>query len=323
LLSDKVNQWQLSANDGVAIEHVNERLDHLADVLYCGYEPTVGPHPEYWQRLEAWVENVGSEEYQKLLFRLAAELYFVGPRELETLYRVAFNANVTHWIIAQLGVQLDDPNLESVVLTALERTWFCPITDSMRINAFYHLNGISGRDYRPDWIALARFGDSVQVDTFISNDVDRIVLLEDFVGTGSQITPAIEFLSSRPHPRPTLLVPLFICPEGVNRANAWCAANPNLTLSPVVQLRAREFLGEHAVSNEPSNYSEFRPLIQATYPTVLDGGDPFETKTYGPFGFGGTGSLVVLATNCPDNTLPLVHYESGTWRPLFPRASRL
>jgi len=225
--------------------------------------------------------------------------------------------------VTQLGLALDDPNLEAALGAALQRTWFCPITDSMRINAFYHLNHISGRDYRPDWRSLAAFGDSKKLEAFLKGNIDRIVLLEDFVGSGSQIAPAIQFLESLGHRLPTLLVPLIICPAGKVASTAWCKTNPSLTVSPIIELQAHEFLGANPVANEPPVFTALRQIVTDTYPQVLDGADPYVSKTYTAFGFRGTGSLVVLATNCPDNTLPLVHFKSGTWSPLFPRASRI
>ena len=322
-LVDTVNRWTRSSADGVVFQETNERLENLATVLYSNYEPMTGPFPEYWQRLESWIENVPSEDDQKLLFRLAAQLFYVGTKELDNLYRVAFNANVTQWLITELGSSLDDPNLETTLGQALRRTWFCPITDSMRINAFYHLNHISGRNFRPDWRSLAAFGDNVKLETFLRANIDRIVLLEDFVGSGSQIEPAITFLSTLGHRPPTLLVPLIICPAGLTAAESWKRANPGLTISPVVRLHPRDFLGPNPVLNESDVFPMLRPLIDNTYPQVLNGGDPITTKTYTAYGFRQTGSLVVLATNCPDNTLPLVHFKSDTWNPLFPRASRI
>ncbi len=182
MLDEKINSWQLGASDGDLFQQISERLYALADAIYCTYEPTIGPFPEYWHRLEEWIENVETEEDQKLLFRLAAEVFFIGAKELDNLYRVAFNANVTQWLIDQLDFELDEPELHSKVGQALERTWFCPVTDSMRINIFYHLNHIAGRDYRPDWRSLVEFGDPVKLRAFLCDEIDRLVLLEDFVG---------------------------------------------------------------------------------------------------------------------------------------------
>jgi len=322
-LVDTVNRWTLSSIDGVVFQETNERLENLATVLYSNYEPMTGPFPEYWQRLESWIGNVPSEDDQKLLFRLAAQLFYVGTKELDNLYRVAFNANVTQWLITELGLSLDDPNLCADLEYALSRTWFCPITDSMRINAFYHLNHISGRDFRPDWRSLAAFGDPAKLERFLRANIDRIVLLEDFVGTGSQIEPALAFLSALAGRPPTLLVPLIICPSGMINAESWVRANTSLTVSPVVRLQPRDFLGPIPVTNEPDVFDTLRPLINSTYSQVLNGEDPMASKTYSAFGYRETGSLVVLATNCPDNTLPLVHFKSDTWNPLFPRASRI
>jgi len=41
-----------------------------------------------------------------------------------------------------------------------------------------------------------------------------------------------------------------------------------------------------------------------------------------PFGFKGTGALVVMYSNCPNNSLPVLHNESEEWSALFPRIPR-
>ena len=44
---------------------------------------------------------------------------------------------------------------------------------------------------------------------------------------------------------------------------------------------------------------------------------------YGPFGWRRTGGLIVLHTNTPNNTIPLIHNNSRTWKPLFKRHKRI
>ena len=76
----------------------------------------------------------------------------------------------------------------------------------MRINAFYHLNNISGTSYRPDWLSLAKFGDRKAIADFLAaGGIERIVLLEDFVGSGDFVgrsSPVLLFCGEvQPHSR--------------------------------------------------------------------------------------------------------------------------
>jgi len=323
-LKDKMQRWILSLPHGPAFQTVTQHVEHLAEQLYCHYEPTKGASAEFWQRFEDWLENGTDEAMQQTLFRLLPSLFFIGPSELDNLYRVAFNSNISSWLIDQLSVPLDDPNMFGKVNESLKHTWFCPLTDSMRINAFYHLNHISGRDHRPDWLSLALLAEPTKLEAFLKDyKIERIVLLEDFVGSGSQIEPAVTFAGSLSSNLPTLIVPLVICPTGVDAAKVWESSFPNIQVRPVLKLRNSDFLTRVPQTDEPPDHCDFRQLAIDSFPKLLGGSTLAEAKIYGPFGFDDTGGLVVLATNCPDNTLPLVHHGSPTWKPLFPRASRI
>jgi hypothetical protein len=323
-LQEKIQRWILSLPDGPTFQAVNQHVEHLAEQLYCHYEPTKGPFEDFLQRFEDWLQNGDDEAKQQTLFRLMPALFFIGPAELDNLYRVAFNSNITSWLMDQLSLNLDDPSLFSKVTEGLKQTWFCPLTDSMRINAFYHLNHISGRDHRPDWLSLAELADPQKVETFLNNEgIERIILLEDFIGSGSQVSPAVVFAGSLSSKLPTLIVPLVICPAGVQAAKAWEASFGNIQVRPVLRLRDADFLKRTLQADEPKEYAGFRQLALDSFSKLLGGYSSAEAKVYGPFGFDDTGGLVILATNCPDNTLPLVHHASPTWKPLFPRASRI
>ena len=57
-----------------------------------------------------------------------------------------------------------------------------------------------------------------------------------------------------------------------------------------------------------------------------DGEHPGGAKPYSPFGFphhAPTGGMVVMQGNTPDNSLPLIHWRSSKWCPIFPRHSRV
>lgn len=321
MIQERLQRWIMALPDGPEIEAVNQHVEHLARELYWEYEPTKGPFPDFWQRLESWLNNV-AEADQKVLFRLLRHLFFIGPKELDNLYRVAYNEHVSRWLVDQLGLALDDPTLDQQLATALNETWFCPITDSMRINAFYHLNHITGSNLRPDWLSLEKLGSTTQIGAYVAQQrIKHIVLLEDFVGSGSQIKEAVSFAATLPANLPVLCLPLILCPSGVTNLNAWQAAHANLTCDAVLRLAPLDFIGPTPLPNEPALYGDIRPVALTSFATIQRSGP--HAQLYTPYGYQQTGGLVVLSTNCPDNTLPLVHFNVPTWSALFPRASRL
>lgn len=321
MIQDRLNEWTMELADGAEIQSVNEHVEHLAEELYVEYEPTKGPYPDFWQRLESWLDNV-SEMEQKVLFKSLKHLFFIGDRELDNLYRVAYNEAVPMWLMDILGLRLDDTNLSSRLVDGLRSTWFCPLTDSMRINAFYHLNHVSGFNHRPDWSSLCELGSDAKIDKYMTDEgIERIVLLEDFVGSGSQIEDAVRYAASLPGGRPVLVVPLVLCPIGIPLLDSMVTTYSNLKYKAILTLHRFDFLGSAPVTNEPSLYASLRTIATTAYNQIQKSGP--HNQLYGPFGFADTGGLVVLSTNCPDNALPYLHFNCATWNALFPRASRL
>ncbi len=316
--------WYSDLVLGQEIQDVTVLVQQLADELYATYEPTAGPHPDFWQRLNGWLNPSLTDDEQKTLYQMIPRLFYVGPKEFESLYRVAFNGPVARWMIDQLRLEFTRRGTEQALKAAVDSTWFCPITDSMRINAFYHVNRITGRDLRTDWRSLARLKQPAEVEKYIGDEgIGRVVLLEDFVGSGSQIAEAVD-LAGALGALPVLVVPLLICPDGMVRAHRWEAAYGNVQFAPVMRIASSDFISRNPSAAEDHLTTKLREIIISTFAKLLVGLTPEQTaKLYGPFGFAETGSLTVLHTNCPDNTLPLIHQDSAEWTALFPRASRL
>ena len=338
-IQDRIDTWIMSMTPvsveggteepvGKVIQEVNDHVTHMADRLYSEYEPTRGPHPDFWQRIEKWLNNLEEESRQQYLFRLLPHVFFVGPREFESLYRGAFNHQVATWLIDQLGISLNELNAGGLLKEAAKETWFCPITDSMRINSFYHLNHIEGRDYRPDWRSLYKFGSIDKLSSYISQSgIKRIVLLEDFVGNGSQIKKSVEWAASQlPGKIPLLIVPLLLCPCGLPFVEEIQQKYPHVRVSPCILLPDSTFIEETASDGESPVFTEIRQICTQAAEQMKEGLDAEQLRRvdrYIPFGWDKTGALIVLYTNCPNNTLPIMFHGSPRWKPLFPRSARV
>lgn len=313
---------------------VNLKVNHLERRLFKTYEPNKFLSGDFWDRCEAWLRNVATDREKKTLYRLLTRIFYVGPSEFEELFRSAYDGPVARWLIDKEGIDACVPGAQALLRRAAASTWFCPVTDSFRINAFFHINDLaSTADLRPDWRSMKEFADSGKLRAYTgANSIRRLVLLEDFVGGGSQSLEAVEFAVEHSGVADVLFVPMIICPDGATNARALeqrintSAGAPTLRFEPVLELPDTAFFTDRDSSLPDAETAELRALIADTYPAVSGG--VHSGKPYHMYGFPAarpTGGLVVMYTNTPDNTIPLLHWRpsSGTWEPVFPRHSRV
>lgn len=328
-----VRRWSIDD-----LTKVNRKIVDLERWLYKTYEPNKFGPDDFWARLEQWLGNVPSDAEKQLLFQLLVEILYLGPFEFEELYRCAYQGPIARWLVDTCAIDVFAPDGQKKLLEAANETWFCPITDSFRINAFFHVNDLGARaNLRPDWHSLYKLGDVYKINKYCAdpaNKIKRLVLLEDFVGGGSQSLETVRFAATHIQDLKVLFVPLVICPKGREKAQQleteMCIRRSgSLRYAAAMELPQDAFLSaSQSPYPEPNSFiDDLRRLIIASYPTV-SGGNPTGPKPYHPFGFppsDPTGGLVVMYSNTPDNTLPLIHWRppQGNWQPIFPRHSRV
>ena len=98
-------------------------------------------------RLVEWLRNVEDGDDRKSLFRILEHLFFVGKQQFDALCRAAYDDAASRWIVDKCALEITDPNISTAITELTSYTWFCPITDSMRINSFLKLNGLRGHDH--------------------------------------------------------------------------------------------------------------------------------------------------------------------------------
>lgn len=322
----RLASWIAADPDNIAgFRNVKAKLDFLAEILYKEYLPTVaGTHGEFPYRLAKWLNSATAEDQMKLMFLLLDHLFFVGKSEFVSMYLTAYSQHIAQWILVGENIAVADPSAPQKVKDALASTLFTAVTESFNIGDFIRINSIQGVDIRFFWEPALKI--NWDPNQFVRNAMQgktRIVLLEDFVGSGSQMRRAVEEACSLPNNPAVLLCPLIICPDGADLARDLEARFHNLTYRPVLELAPHHFVRPTPGPAEPKLFREIRDLVTALHPTVK--GTTAWAQDYGPFGYGGkggTGALIVKFDNCPDNTLPLIHHQSDTWEPLFFRVSR-
>lgn len=299
-------------------------------------------HARYWQftptysgrfeeRLWKWVSNAALTQDQKnVLLRMVPELQFVDRDDLLSLYRAAFQGPISRWLLDATDTSFSTPlhTRQRRIKEAIRHTWFCPVTDSMDISQFLHVNEIAGADQRPPWRVLKRFSSRQKLKQFCREEqYHRVVILEDFVGSGTQVAGPLKYATEQLGPSiPILFVPLIISKPGIDRLMRTTRGYRSLRVEPVfVVPRHVQVPPTPAIDLvEDPLWEQVRDVVNQTFPRVCQSSEP-DLKPLplkDAFGFGRLGMLLVLYTNCPNNTLPLIWHSNQDWHALFPRVSR-
>lgn len=320
----KLATWiRADPDNETGIRSLKSKVDYLADVLYHEYRPTMaGQHGEFRYRLERWINSAATDEQKRQMFLLLEYLFFVGQKEFDALYLTAFSRHVAEWLLISENISITDPQAHLRMRQSVATTFFTAVTDSFNLGDFIRINGIQGANRRFIWEQGLRANFSEA--TFMAEEMPgkrRIVLLEDFVGSGSQMERAVHAACSLAGHIPVLLCPLVICPDGAALARQLANQYQNLTFRPALELHPKDFVRPTRALDEPVLFEHIRNLVQEVHPLVV--GNSGWNQNYGPFGYEQTGALIVKFDNCPDNTLPLLHRASDSpWHPLFFRVSR-
>jgi hypothetical protein len=332
---------------GLLFSQIHEKLLFLEHKHYRQYVPTAdATYPDFESRLAQWIENVADESEKRLLLEFAPYITFFSREDFTKLFEAALQGPITRWIIDEMGLDFSDPDFDVGIQQELHHhTWFCPFSDSMPIADFHHANHIGGVDFRPPWRSLAKFGDRQRILDFMAQHRDangnprplrRLVLLEDFIGSGAQMaTPireelvagvsrrmdAVDFAASL-DPIPVLLVPLIICPAGASTARALVARHKNIRYEAVLEIAQDQLISPALPLVPDSLEGRLFTLVRRCYNQVV-GDNAAAPLPYTPYGVGETGARIVLYSNTPANTLPIIQHQSNTWTALFPRSARV
>ncbi len=362
-LIQAVKEWDLNSTDdrfdavggfdsaAGRFESMLDRLKWFGENEWRRYVPAENPgySTQYMVRLGEWLENVDTDAERQLLLEYALHVAFFSHEDLCALYRTAFSGVITRWVIEQEELSLDDSDFQWRLAEELhQRTWYCPVTDSMDINEFYHANHVVGVFHRPGFALLKMLDQPVEDEEMdaptrlmknLTKYIDdpnprvaapplkRVVLLEDFVGSGTQSSGALKW-AAKNIDLPILFVPLIICAPGVKElAKIASEHSVKLRVRPLLTIGERDLLGEsrNGMAGIP-NAERIEKFARDTFARVAGGlhNDP-NIAPHTAFGWKQTGASFVSYSNTPNNTLPLIHHRpvSGAWRPLFPRSARV
>lgn len=323
-MASKIDEWSLNIRRRDKALYLRGLYETMAVQLYGQYEPTrLTNHrisTKFLKRIESWLGCFDDEADKWAAFRSLEYLLFAGQNEFDELYRHAAENIIKPWIIDKVKANLFDPNIDHIIDKCLKQCWICPATDSLRINGFLHVSHMRGKSIRPDWYSLCKLGSAERIDEFVKkSDVKYLIILEDFAGTGSQLSRVVSY-AAKVFKGPILAIPLIICAPGHKKMQNAAKKLSMVTYSPGLVITEDCLVSKEVVEGQPKLFPKLRIAMKAGYKKIKKG---MKSDLQGKeFGYEGTGSLVVLYSNCPNNTPPIFHCKTEIWRPLFPRSNR-
>ncbi len=297
--------------------------EFLSKHLFDQYEPSkrisTSASYQFLAKLEAWLGCFSNDQDRWNAFRSLEYFFFVGKDEFEELYRCSCDHVLLPWLADLAKIDIFSDRADELLWRELARTWVCPVTDSLRINSYLHVTGIPGLSYRPDWRSLSELADPRKIANLVSRSgIKRLVLVEDFVGSGRQFGKALSF-AARNFSGDILAMPLVICAPGDHKLRQIVKEFPrkNIQYFPQVVLPEYCLVQRTPHPDEPKLFEDLRRSLFNGYISL--GSPNIDGKE---LGFGEVGSLLCMFSNCPNNTPPIYHYPFRNWKAIFPRAGR-
>jgi hypothetical protein len=309
-------------------EMLKDRIDCYASKLMNAYDTErVWKFKPY---LENWLENEKNIKYKFLLINSLSFFTFFNAAQCKELFREALNGPIKRWLIDIKKCDILDSRLNKKLEESILHTCFSSATDSTETSVFRHVSGHK-IDNPIIWRSFFTKEDTKKIKKdrieLCKNDLrhynyEQIVVLEDFVGTGNQVKPVIDFLGNF-HEWEILFVPLLICPQGDVTISKYLQKYNHISYEPMSVLPWELILAD----NRPQDKQELDPLLVA----VKKYAERIHAKVVGTnnkrspgyLGYKNAGALFAKHTNCPNNTLPLFYYnKNNKWNPLFPRSDR-
>jgi hypothetical protein len=318
---------QLSPNSpSESVFETIERIRFLSRRVITKYSP-VRVGWDFCSQVLNWGDKHLEHAERYRLMESLKHFTFINQEQYEALYEEVFTNHILHWLIVSCDINPLSNFFEYQLNEAIEKTCFCALTDSMDISGFCKTNHL-GHDDKP--IIRKDWDTSEKCLSFIySHAYTRLVILEDFVGSGEQSIESMKILEevfTKVTNIKALFVPLVSCPQSTKRVSAFLN---EYNFSGIEVCSVYELPWEYIL--DPERADNINPP-NALLDDLRSSAFGYESRVKGSvglnypgaLGFKNTGALFAKYTNCPDNTLPLYNYHdpNSEWQPLFPRVPR-
>ena len=355
-LASAAADWDLEHADRPH-ERILKGMTRLGKLRFQPYQNEENPF--FIERLRYWLDQFSAED-QRAAFLLASQILFITRQQFEGLQRHLFEREI-RWILHREAClrsgqsELDFANAATGIQEEMDRTLFISNSDSSRINGFVHINhkyfqnhgnrNLTGEPasfwtYPARRSFMSRGKNQAVVDACRTFETEvlckdshlvgknRLVILEDFSGTGSDLKDTLDHLDeSELDVDHIVLAPVIATEYALDKLRKECKKltkrRYEVACSLCIPYRWQCFLGpKSSYLDQGLPMKNLSRSIKYICDRQFRANFQSATKIQHRYGLGGLALAVVLYSNCPDNSLPILWSDVPGWRPLFRRVSR-
>ena len=366
-INDLVEKWdlELCQNNNLATSSERSKFDEifqkiliLSQQKYEPFQPIQSPpEKKYMDRFKEWLFQF-PEKYWKYLFYFSSKIIFYTHSQIMALIDYIYERKIKKIILDEiiLKKKLEPFNFkdaEKHYKEELSKTLFVGLSDSSRINDFAHRIKETKRNINfgitletllyPTKCGLIFNEDEskkkickdFEKNVLLSDDIllnkERLVILEDFSGSGTDIKDFFDLIEkSSLKFKKIIFAPYIITYKAKNNIDDWINLN--------VSRKKRFFIlfgsilpKEMKCFDETGSYLNHDWFIKhenICEKIKIISDEMFDTKFKNDFehryGCGNVKICFAYYFNCPDNSLPIIWFnKNDSWKPLFARSSRI
>ncbi len=298
-----------------------DSLDHKIKILH-----ETAWHDK-WQnqgdQYHSWLDNFKEEEKIHAMFLLSKFMYFDNETIRELMRRVyedLFRRPIIYGIRKSKDNTRDANMIETEYKQQLTRTRFLsignPSESSAHLLYFFRQENRLERDLfiNAHQLYTHETGDDGLIAKTVIGDIDRIIVLDDFCGSGSQATDFDnEFVVNLKKEKPAIIVDyyaLFAIEKGLKKIKGlhYNRAEAVFVLDDSYK----------CFSNDSRFFSRDEASIKGECRTLCNKyGRKLEFRN--PLGYKNCQMLLGFHHNTPNNSLPIFWSEKKGWNPIFKR----
>ncbi|XQA75897.1 AAA family ATPase [Xanthomonas sacchari] len=264
--------------------------------------------------VRAWLQQVESQKDQRLLFELLRNVRIVSESRVREMLKSSFSFLQP---LPPFVIRRKSDRRKNVVVTYVDGEGK---SGASYASIFAEENLISSDCIFPPGEFDRRF-----TKHLLTEQVDCVVIIDDFVGTGKSMLKNLgDFLGKNeaciPVDVPVRIISLFATSEGQGRILGGLQKMSRAN----IDFRPCEVAGEDLFAFTESNgIWGGKEEKERAFALCNDLGKRIYKNN--SLGYGGAGILLVFPTNTPNNSLPILHTASRSgnaeWKPLFPRVT--
>ena len=264
-------------------------------------------------KVRAWLEQFGGSRHQRLMFKLLQGVTFYTQTLLRARMKEIHDI-VRHGLSRNLGKEKKPTKYSEILIGYLDG----PDKSGAK---FARLYADVADVYVDNVVEKSQIVERIEK----SDNIQVLLFVDDFVGTGNSACAYLRELTSRLQPvlaqRPVPLKIVFAAVVAFDRG--WRAVQDVVQTLPVdVTVHVCENLDDSNRCFSESSRIFTDPVDrEAAKELAIQFGKQLEKNT--PLGYGGLELAIVFEDNCPNNTLPILRAQSSgqfEWRPLFKRS---